>query len=347
MSEQKEEIVNKEKDFVIQLNGGIGKCICATSMIKWVNDKYPDRKITVISPWPELFEYNPRVWRNLPMNQAYLYEDYIKGKDYRIGDPYNLIEYYREEKKEHICELYPKAYGFEEKDKYFETEFYTTVGEENDSINFKNSGPPVFTIQFHGGIPQGQPVPQHKSDGTQRDMQVQLGTAITNKLRQKGFRVLQVAQQNEPAIPGALRMNLPFRRYICMIPQIVGHIGIDSSMMHGVATYKVPQLIFFGQTHKDNLGYKYDGFFAKHKKNAMYCRPHVGVPDNGGIYPYRDPAERTAMNWSLSELDKAVDEFIEYCGPRVQKLYPNLRMNIPLQKNKQEVKQNEKKLLPK
>jgi hypothetical protein len=322
--EEKEEVKEElQKDFVIQLNGGIGKSIMATSFVKWLKKKYPKQNISVISPWPEIFEYNPNIYRNLPIHQAYIYEDYIKGRDYRTGDPYQQIEYYREENKKHLMNVFPKSYGFNELNENPENEVYLTTGEQNDSEMFKLQGPPVFTIQFTGGIPQGAQVSPNKGDMAQRDMGVMMGQTIVNILLGKGFRVVQVCQGNEPKLKGAITFNLPFRRFACLAPIIAGHIGIDSSMMHACSAFKTPQMIFWGQTHKDNLGYKYNGFFDKHKKDAMYCRPHCAMPDNGGVYSYKDSKEAKAMDWKPEEIKEAVEEFVEWVTKnRIPGLYP-------------------------
>jgi hypothetical protein len=333
MKEKNEQIIEAEiiqkptKDFVLQFNGGIGKAIMATSFIKWLKEKYPDQKITIISPWPEIFEYSPHIYRNLPMHQAYLFEDYIKGKDFRSGEPYSLEEYYREENKMHCMELYPKSFGFHEYNEKPVAELFLTPGEKKDAENFKIQGSPAFTIQISGGVPQGAPQGVQKDDMAQRDLQLQIGTYIATHLIQRGFRVVQIAQQGEPQIPlpQVIRFNLPFRRMACLSPVIAGHIGIDSSMMHASAVFKTPQLIFFEQTHKDNLGYDYEGFFHVSKPEGMYCRPHVALPDNGGIYPYRDPKELKAAEWTNEEIQKSLDEFLHYVfKERLPKLYPNV-----------------------
>ena len=320
---------SKEKPLVLQLGGGIGKAIMASSMIKWVNEKYPQRKITVISPWPEVFEYNPRVWRNLPMQQAYLFEDYIRGNDYRLGEPYNLEEYYRDEDKMHLMNVYPKAYRFEDYNEDPESEVYLNKGELKDSEVLKMQGPPVFTVQFTGGMPQGmQPKsPAEREDSNQRDMTPSMGQTVVNTLLKRGFRVIQVAQQHEPGLQGVQRFNLPFRRFMAMCPNIAGHIGIDSSMMHACGAFKTPQLIFFGQTHPDNLGYKYEGSFIKMKPKGGYYRPRPGMPDNAGIYPYRHKDEEVAMDWKPDEVATAVEEFIEWViKNRIPEIYPNMHM---------------------
>lgn len=301
----------KQMDYVIELSGGIGKHIMATSMIKFINEKYPTSKITVISPMPELFEYNPRVHRNLIMGQPYLFEDYIKGRDFRKGEPYNLYEYYREEDKMHLMKVYPKAYGFDYNENP-ESEIYLTKGEEMDGKVFNEQNPNLLTFQCFGGLPQGANYSKDKVDSDQRDIPFEFACKIALLLAQKGFRLLQIRTQGERAVPNTMQINMPFRNLLPISKYSLGHVGIDSSMMHGAAVFKKPQLIFWGNTHKDNLGYNYDGVFNISNKYGMHCRPHLQVHDSLAIFPFKDKNEGKEFEYTNEELIIAVDNFVKH-----------------------------------
>ena len=179
-------------NYVLEIVGGIGKHIMATSFIKWLNEKYPKRKIIVVSAYPELFEYNPRIYRNLKLGQPYLFEDYIKGDGYRKGDPYKLIEYYREEDKNHLMKLFPKAYGFNTMNLNPQSEIYLTKGEEMDGKVYCEQNKPLITFQPLGGLPPGMQPSRMKMDSSQRDLPPKLAMKIIQILTQRGFKVLQI-----------------------------------------------------------------------------------------------------------------------------------------------------------
>ena len=296
-------------DYVIELQGGIGKHIMATSFIKWLNEKYPDSKIKVVSAYPEIFEYNPRVYRNLKMGQSYLFEDYIKGCDLRRGEPYSLIEYYRDENKMHCMKLFPKSYGFEI-DENPVSEIYLTKGEEMDGTAYCMQNPNLITLQPTGGLPPGTPYSKDKIDMDQRDMPHELACKIVFLLNQKGYKVLQIRGAGERPIPDTLQLNLPFRNFLPIIKHAVAHIGIDSSAMHGAAIFKKPQLIFWGSTHKDNLGYFYPGVTNISNKFGMHCRPFLQVNDMAGCFPFKDKNTGKEFNYSDEEITKIVDNFL-------------------------------------
>lgn len=294
------------KDFSIDITGGIGKNIMATSFIKWLSEEYPDQKITVISSFPEIFEYNPRIWRNLRIDMPYLFEDYLKKTDYRNGEPYQRHEYYDERK--HLMEVYPLAYGFKLNENP-QSEIFLTQGEKDEAKMIVAHNNPLITMQVFGGVPPGHNIPQRKVDMGQRDMPMKMAQLISRELMTRGYKVMQIRNQNEPIIPGTLQINLPFRNIIALASEIKGHIGIDSAMMHAVAVFKKPMMTFWSQTHVDNLGYKYEKSLNKFKKGSMQYRPAITMPDREGVFPYRDRSDAFAWDYSNKEIIKYINEF--------------------------------------
>lgn len=303
---------------ILSFQGGIGKHILATSMIRWAREKFPDKKIMVVSAYPEIFEYNPHIYRNLTLNQPYLFEDYIKNNDFRVGEPYSLHEYYRDADKMHITKLYPKAYGFNEYNENPQTEIFLTEGEKAEARQFLGIGAPVITIQASGGVAPGQDFGK-KIDSVQRDMPYAMGNLIVEEILRRGFRLLQVRSATEPELPRTIQLQARFRGFISIASQAVGHIGIDSSMMHATAVFKKPMLIFWSQTHVDNLGYTYPGVVNKWREGAMYGRPAIAMPDNAGTLPYRSQKEIEAWNYSRDEVIRAVEDFVREIGKTFQK----------------------------
>lgn len=298
-------------NYVFNIMGGIGKQIAFTSFIKWINEKYPKSKIIIISAYPEIFEHNPRIWRNLPMGQAYMFEDYIKGNDFRAGEVYQQYEFYREENKKNICELWPKAYGFNFYDKNPKTEIFLTEGENMDGRLFCEQNKPLITFQPLGGLPPGAQPNKMKVDSSGRDIPFPMAMKIVEILNKKGFRVLQLKGPTERPLPNTLQLSMPFRNLIPIVKYAVAHIGIDSSFMHAAAAFEKPQLIFWGQTHKDNFGYPYEKFMSVWREKGMHCRPHVGMPDNKGLYQYESENKGFEFDYLEKEIEIHINKFLE------------------------------------
>ena len=87
---------NSKKYIVFHIEGGIGKNIMATAVVKAMKKQHPDREIIVVSPHSGLWMNNPNVYRIYVMGQTpYFYEDFIKGKDTLVmkSDPYLHQDY--------------------------------------------------------------------------------------------------------------------------------------------------------------------------------------------------------------------------------------------------------------
>lgn len=306
-------------DYVIEITGGIGKHVMATSFIKWINENYPKQKITVVSAYPEIFEYNPRVWRNLHISQPYLFEDYIKNNDYRKGNPYELKEFYREKNKMHLMGVFPKAYMFGKADENPESEIYLTKGEDLDGQMYAQQNGPLITLHVIGGLAPGMMPNKMKVDSSQRDIPQKVAFKIVDMLMKNGFKVLQLRTKVEPEIPGCLQLDQQFRNIIPIVKNAVAHIGIDSSWMHVAGCFKRPMLTFWGGTHKDSFGYFHEGSFHAFTKNAMHGRPYFAVHDREGLFPFKDKREGLEMDYTDREIEKHVQELLDFLGNKVNK----------------------------
>lgn len=296
-------------NFSLECTGGMGFHIMFSSLIRWLNEKYPKSKINVISAYPELFEYNPRIYRNLRLDQPYLFEDYIKKTDYRTGSPYQMHDFYH--KRMHMMKLLPKAFGFNDYNQKPQSEIFFTKGEEIDGQIFNKQNMPLLTFQMCGGLPMGVQPSRMKLDSIQRDLPFKFAIKVAQSLLNKGFHLLQIRSESEPRIPGTIQIQLPFRNILPIIKHSIGHVGIDSSGMHGAAIFKKPQLIFWGQTHKDNLGYNYPKVLNIFNEHGMHYRPQCQMPDREGMFPYKSKNEGLEFDYTDSELDKFIKKFID------------------------------------
>jgi hypothetical protein len=103
---------------------------------------------------------------------------------------------------------------------------------------------------------------------------------------------------------------MPFRNLLAISKQSLGHIGIDSSMMHGAAIFKKPQLNFWGGTHKDNLGYEYSGVINAFNKQGMHGRPVLQLYDRAGVFPFKDKGDGKEFDYQNEEIEKYLNKFL-------------------------------------
>lgn len=291
------------KKYTCFISGGLGKHICFTTLFRYIKEREPDSRITVISAFPEIFLNNPRIYRNLHHLTSYVFDDYIEGTDFREGDPYKLLNYYTN--KKHINEIYPLAYGFKEENKDIYPEIYLDENELREAQDLvKNSPKPIITLQTTGG---NQRIGQVKDprDLNGRDLLPEVAQKIVDICNLEGFNVIHVCLPHEYKLKEVTGFkDLSIRKYIALIPYIAGHIGIDSVMMHAVAAFKKPSLILWGCTNVNALGYPtMTNINRKACPNPMCSRPHVGMPDLVPEGGWKCPYNLACRKWEDKELE--------------------------------------------
>ena len=316
--------------YTILLNGGIGKHICATTMLRQIQEKEPDARITVVSGFPEIFLFNPRVYRNLHLSTSYLYDDYIEGTDYRAGDPYHHIDYYKNTK--HISNLYPLAYRFPEENDNILPEIYLSDQEKKFVQKFVKQNKPIITIQAIGGNQMMQSPHKDPAMVTPRDLPLDVAQRIVDYMNSEGFTVIHVALPHEPKLNNVLALqNQPFRAYVVLLPYIKGHIGIDSAMMHAAAAFKTPSLIFWNNTNVDTLGYPYMTNVHRNVCPTPMCaRPHVGMPDQVPEGGWQCPHNLACQNWTIAEVEEHLKAFVKQIKGDKHELERSNLKKVPL-----------------
>ena len=87
---KKETTETKAKTFLLTIQGGLGKVIMATAVVRSWKIANPTDEIVVVSGYPEVFVNNPDVHKNFGFNVPYLWQDYYSKPDTKISahDPY-------------------------------------------------------------------------------------------------------------------------------------------------------------------------------------------------------------------------------------------------------------------
>ena len=70
---------------ILHIEGGIGKNILATAVVSSIKTSDPERKIIVVSAWPQVWFNNPDIHQVFPFGQlANFYKNYIQNQKMRI-----------------------------------------------------------------------------------------------------------------------------------------------------------------------------------------------------------------------------------------------------------------------
>lgn len=254
--------LNKPKstrNLVLHINGGLGKCIMATAVIKSYRESYPDSKIVVVSGYPEVFLHNPDVFKNFPFNTPYLWQDYYGHDDWSIyaHDPYMNPKWIKN-KKQHFIDIWCEELGIESTQK---TPLLYFSGPELDELNAMiRVDKPLVVVQSTGGANPAarswtRNPPQHELD------------SFLLQYKETNY-VIHLALPETPHLTnGHQRVEtLDRRKAMCLVYYCNEFIGLDSFGLHSrAANPNAGKSTFFfplAETY-NRLAYQKPGFEYK------------------------------------------------------------------------------------
>ena len=244
--------LSTEKYFVWQIQGGLGKNVAATSLLKSIKETYPDRKLIVVCSWPQIFLNNPHIDRVYTLgNHPYFYEDYIENKDVIVcnQEPYNQTGHIT--KKQHVLQSWCELLGIEYKNQLPQL-FYNYA--EQKAYQQEPSPKPILLIHTSGG-----PSNDNVAYNWTRDIPMEFASAIVDKYssthnivqvtREKGYKL------NHPSVKivdGPMtNLNL-----FSLLQNSDKRILIDSCLQHVAAAMNLPSTVLWVGTSPTLFGYK-------------------------------------------------------------------------------------------
>lgn len=253
------------------VSGGIGREIALTGVITEYAKRNPDKEVNVIAGYPDLYLNNTYINRVYPITHQYLFDDVIKDSNYIDLEPYNDMDYYKNEK--HLIEVYAKL--LLGKLEFIEPTIYLHQQEDLMAKEFiKTFKKPIILFQPFGA--SGGKFKQEcdkksdiactgiilTEDPSARSISYELTDALCEELKSKYDLILIRApnQYTPKYTPTLLQPNgqlLPIRQVLAILPYIKGFIGCDSFLQHGAKMANVKNgIVLWGSTKPNNLGYK-------------------------------------------------------------------------------------------
>lgn len=214
---------------LFHVDGGCGKNIIATAVCKSIKAAYPDRKLIVVTGYPEVFLHNPEIHRVFKFgNLPYFYDDYINGKDTIIlrMEPYHSgdLLYRRKSLAKIWCDVF-NIPCVDETPEIFLTERELIFAQKQIQADG-----PILIVQSSGGAEQ-QTYPYSWS----RDLPPVFAQQVVDAVKDKFAKVLHIRRDNQPPIQGTVQVTDNFRNLFCYISLSDKFLGIDSFMQHAAA----------------------------------------------------------------------------------------------------------------
>jgi hypothetical protein len=233
-------------------DGGIGKNIMATAVIRAINKKFPDDKLVVVSGYPDVFLNNPRVWRSLPFGLPYFYDEYAAGSMILKSEPYLHADYLGQ--RRHLIDCWCEQLGVQSDG--LKPELYPTLSERELAQAFVLGKKPLLLLQASGG-----PVPQSLEQSITgratmhaRSLPLPVVQELVNRL--SGSFNIACPQQGQQMIPSGVTPITSLRLAFALVPHAMKLIVIDSFLMHAAAAFSKQAVVCWGGTSPAILGYE-------------------------------------------------------------------------------------------
>jgi len=214
---------------IFHIEGGCGKNIIATSVCASIKAAYPDRKLIVVTGYPEVFLHNPNVYRVYKFGMIpYFYEDYILNKDTRIlrNEPYHSEDllYRRKSLSQIWCDSFDIPCVTEEPKIYIANREQRFISDQ-----VKKDGP-ILVIQTSGGAEN-----QGHSYSWSRDLPQDFAQDVVNAVKDDYERIYHVRRDDQPALENTLQAKDMLRVLFGLFAISDSFLCMDSMVQHAAA----------------------------------------------------------------------------------------------------------------
>ena len=244
---------------VFQIEGGVGKHIAATAVIKAYKNAHPKRKIVVVCAFPEIFLRNKDVARHYRIGMVpYFYEDYIYKKDVQVfaQDPYRQTAHIT--KQSHLVETWCDMVGVPYNNEGSQIPFNLREREVGaaiiDSIIPKDGKPLLIFQPFGGPGKEHQPHPYAWT----RDIHPSIAQGVVDKLKDN-YNILHICYEFHPILNNCIRYPniISKKELFSTLFWSEKRLLIDSSLQHAAAAMGLPSVVAWIGTQPEVFGYPF------------------------------------------------------------------------------------------
>jgi hypothetical protein len=218
-----------DKYVIFHVEGGCGKNIVATSVVKSIKAYYPEHKLIVVTGYPEVFLHNPNIWRVYKFGSIpYFYDDFINDKDSVIlrMEPYHSGDLLY--KRKSLAEIWCDVLNIPCIDKT--PEIILTDKEISTVKGMVNKDGPILIVQTSGGAEQ-----QGHKYSWSRDLPIDFTQEVISKVKKDYSKIYHVRRDDQPALEHTLQARDNLRVLFCLFSISDNFICMDSLTQHAAA----------------------------------------------------------------------------------------------------------------
>jgi hypothetical protein len=254
---------------ILHIEGGIGKNVMATAVVRAINKEHPDRKIIVLTAHPDIWTNNLRVHKSILFGTAaYFYTDYIMDKDTIVfaQEPYRHTDYiYR---KKHLTQIWCDLCGVKWDGDLPEL-YFTKLEQDFCSMMIQKDDRPIFLVNAFGGSPDQA----HKYSWA-RDIPPYLAQEIVREAS-KTHRVIQIRREDQISLDCTESYTANVRQTMLILTLSDKRLLIDSLMQHAAAALGLKSTVLWSANNPKVFGYElHDNILSSFEpgeiKNSIY-----------------------------------------------------------------------------
>lgn len=313
------EMVNDAQNIMLVVQGGIGRNICASAVVRAIKKAHPLKPLAVLCGCPEVFNKNPNVKKIVNLSHpGSVYDPFVKDSKTIIltAEPYQNYDYiYR---RKHFVECWCDEIGVPADGIY--PEMYFSIAEMEMGLDWLHrfSGKMVLFQHQGGKIPTTNAAKDKmiaKNGMFRRNLPETVAQEVTDGLIERGYYVGSVGHENQFLPKQAEAIKFPPRAVTALIPNVRAVITIDSYLLHAAACFKdkTPTLALWGGTNPKVLGYPTHRNMTRSACDTPMChRPDSFLFDNDTSgYTWDCPHNDICCNYTSEEILNAFDEMIK------------------------------------
>jgi ADP-heptose:LPS heptosyltransferase len=236
-------------NIIFQVDGGLGKSIMATAVLKAIRKQYKKANIIVVTGYPDIFISNPNVNKVLGFDQlSGIYSKEIMNKDAKVfvSDPYHRSDFITE--SAHLIKIWCESYGVEYNGEM--PELFLLKAEKEYFKPFYRLDKPILVIQPNGGA-QNQPL---KYSWT-RDIPSPVVEQVIEHFK-NDYTILHIKREDQISYPNTLQALDAFRSIAVLLSLSQKRLLIDSSAMHIATALNLPSTVAWVGTNPKVFGYE-------------------------------------------------------------------------------------------
>jgi ADP-heptose:LPS heptosyltransferase len=271
---------------IFSIDGGLGKNIMATAVLKAIKKQYSKANIIVITGYPDVFISNPNVNKVIQGGQQIgVYSKYVENKDAKVfvADPYHTSDYITE--KKHLMEIWCEMYGVKYDGEM--PEIFISKAEKQYFAPFYKMDKPIMAIQPNGGA-MNQPLMYSWT----RDIPQTIMQDVIEYFK-NDYAILHIKRQDQLVYPNTLGALDSFRSIAVLLTLSEKRLLIDSSSMHMARALNLPSTVAWIGTNPNVFGYEINTNLVANKPTRIVEPNHPYFAKNLlfediSTFPYND-----------------------------------------------------------